>query len=85
MSSHGISRYHLSSLLNGLYLILDESWASRCSLPDVLRDAGQAGVKLVQYRNKTESMKHAYSSGEGTSEYCQRMGRCCLLSMTAVI
>jgi thiamine-phosphate pyrophosphorylase len=44
----------------GIYLILDESWASRCSLVEVLCEAGEAGVKLVQYRNKTGSMKQAY-------------------------
>jgi len=54
--------HRLLSLLNGLYLILDERWASRCSLPEVLREAGQAGVKLVQYRNKTGSMKQAYGA-----------------------
>ena len=54
------SRHYFLSRLNGLYLILDERWASHCSLPEVLREAGQAGVKLVQYRNKTGSMKQAY-------------------------
>ena len=44
----------------GLYLILDEVWSSHCSLVEVLRQAGEAGVKLVQYRNKTGSMNQAY-------------------------
>jgi thiamine-phosphate pyrophosphorylase len=48
------------SMLTGLYLILDESWTSRCSLIEVLCQAGEAGVRLVQYRNKTGSMKQAY-------------------------
>ena len=60
MTSARASRHRFDSLLNGLYLILDERWSSRCSLPEVLREAGQAGVKLVQYRNKTGSMKQAY-------------------------
>jgi thiamine-phosphate pyrophosphorylase len=60
MTSDRISRHRFDFLLNGLYLILDEGWSSRCSLPEVLREAGQAGVKLVQYRNKTGSMKQAY-------------------------
>jgi len=60
MTSDRTSRHRFDSLLNGLYLILDERWSSRCSLPDVLREAGQAGVKLVQYRNTTGSMKQAY-------------------------
>ena len=46
--------------LRGLYLILDQSWASQCSLPDVLRQAVEAGVQLVQYRNKGESIKDIY-------------------------
>ncbi len=60
MTSDHVSHRHLLSLLNGLYLILDERWSSRCPLPQVLREAGQAGVKLVQYRNKTGSMRDAY-------------------------
>jgi thiamine-phosphate pyrophosphorylase len=60
MTSDHVSRRPLRSLLNGLYLILDERWSSRCSLPEVLREAGQAGVKLAQYRDKTGSMRHAY-------------------------
>ncbi|MEX0830271.1 MAG: thiamine phosphate synthase [Nitrospirales bacterium] len=60
MTSQRASRNRFLSQLAGLYLILDERWASRCSLPDVMREAGAAGVKLVQYRNKTGSMKQAY-------------------------
>ncbi len=61
MTADHLSRAHLGSLLNGLYLILDERWSSRCSLPQILDEAGQAGVKLVQYRNKTGSMRDAYA------------------------
>ncbi len=46
--------------LKGLYLILEASWASRCSLIDVLKQAGELGVKLVQYRNKQDSMREVY-------------------------
>ena len=46
--------------LRGLYLILDQSWASRCSLPEVLGQAIEAGVRLVQYRNKEGSIKDIY-------------------------
>ena len=46
--------------LRGLYLILDQCWASQCSLSEVLRQAVQAGVQLVQYRNKEESIKEMY-------------------------
>ncbi len=60
MTDH-FPRAQLTSLLDGLYLILDERWSSCCSLPQVLDEAGQAGVKLVQYRNKTGSMRNAYT------------------------
>ncbi len=59
MTSPRASRNRFFSHLTGLYLILDERWASHCSLLDVMREAGDAGVKLVQYRNKAGSMKQA--------------------------
>ena len=55
-------RVFSSTTFTGFYLILDESWASSCSLIEVLYEAGVAGVKLVQYRNKTGSMKQAYGA-----------------------
>jgi len=60
MTSHLASHERFVSQLNGLYLILDEQWSSSISLPEVLCEAGQAGVKLVQYRNKAGSMKQAH-------------------------
>jgi thiamine-phosphate pyrophosphorylase len=48
------------SQLNGLYLILDPSILPTRSLNDALRQSAQAGVRIVQYRNKTASMKDAY-------------------------
>jgi len=50
----------LPPAISGFYLIVDDSWASRCSLIEVVHQASEAGVKLVQYRNKTGSMKQAY-------------------------
>ncbi|MFO0705473.1 MAG: thiamine phosphate synthase [Nitrospira sp.] len=47
--------------LSGLYLILDPAASPERSLPDALQEAAQAGVKIVQYRNKTVSMKEAYA------------------------
>jgi thiamine-phosphate pyrophosphorylase len=47
-------------IFSRFYLIVDDHWASRCSLLEVLQQAGEAGVKLVQYRNKTGSLKQAY-------------------------
>ncbi|MCA9453130.1 MAG: thiamine phosphate synthase, partial [Nitrospira sp.] len=49
-------------IFSRFYLILDDNWASRCSLLEVLQQASEAGVKLVQYRNKTGSMKQAYDA-----------------------
>ncbi len=62
MTDDHLSRTQLAFVLNGLYLILDARWSSCCSLPQVLDEAGQAGVKLVQYRNKTGSMRDAYTA-----------------------
>lgn len=74
MTSARVSRCHLQSLLNGLYLILDERWSSRCSLLEVLREAGQAGVKLAQYRNKTGSMRDAYEVARPLREIAKEWG-----------
>ncbi len=49
------------SQLNGLYLILDPSASQTRSLDDTLRQSAQAGVRVVQYRNKTASMREAYA------------------------
>jgi thiamine-phosphate pyrophosphorylase len=51
------------SQLNGLYLILDPSASRTRSLDDTLRQSAQAGVRVVQYRNKTASMREAYAEG----------------------
>ncbi len=49
--------------LRGLYLILDEGWAVQGSLEDVLCQAGEVGVQIVQYRCKATSMNQAYQVG----------------------
>ena len=74
MTADNLSRAHLGSLLNGLYLILDERWSSCCSLPQVLDEAGQAGVKLVQYRNKTGSMRDAYEAASILRQVSKKWG-----------
>jgi thiamine-phosphate pyrophosphorylase len=74
MTSDHVSRRRLLPLLKGLYLILDERWSSRCSLPEVLREAGQAGVKLAQYRNKTGSMRDAYEVARTLREIAKEWG-----------
>ena len=52
MTSLGASRNRFLPQLAGLYLILDQHWESRCLLLDVMCEAGEIGVNLVQYRNK---------------------------------
>jgi len=48
------------SKVTGLYLILDQRWASRWTLADILRYAGDQGVPIVQYRNKDGAMNEVY-------------------------
>lgn len=50
----------LRSSLAGLYVILDPSVCPGRSLADILVEAAEAGTKVVQYRNKSASMKEAY-------------------------
>lgn len=47
--------------LKGLYVILDERWESTCSLVNVLKQMGECGVRLVQYRNKGGALREAYA------------------------
>ena len=49
------------SPLLGLYVILDPSVCPDRSLTDVLKKAATAGARLFQYRNKSASMKEAYT------------------------
>ena len=57
-SSEELSNAH--SKVRGLYLILDQRWASRWTLVDILRCAGDSGVHIVQYRNKDGEMNEVY-------------------------
>lgn len=49
-----------SSVLSGLYVILDPSVCPNRPLLDVVKVSAQAGATLFQYRNKTAAMKIAY-------------------------
>ena len=51
----------VSRRLSGLYVILDASVRPDRSLGDVLRESAGVGVSLVQYRNKSASIKEAYA------------------------
>jgi thiamine-phosphate pyrophosphorylase len=47
--------------LSGLYIILDPSVCPTRPLVEVLMAAAEVGASLFQYRNKTASMKEAYT------------------------
>jgi len=49
------------SAYSGLYVILDAAACPDRSLADVLREAAGAGATLFQYRNKSASMREAYT------------------------
>lgn len=51
----------LRSSLAGLYVILDPSVCPGRSLADILVKVAEAGTKVVQYRNKSASMKETYA------------------------
>ena len=50
--------------LQGLYVILDPSVRPERALYDVLTESARAGATIVQYRNKTASMKEAYQEAQ---------------------
>ena len=47
--------------LSGLYVILDPAVQTARPLADVLKQSAKAGARIFQYRNKTGSMKEAYT------------------------
>ena len=49
-----------TSSLHGIYLLLDEQWSKYISLAQVMELAIQCGIRLFQYRNKTDSMFDSY-------------------------
>ncbi len=49
--------------LHGVYLLLDEQWSSQVSLVEIVETAAKCGVRLFQYRNKTDSMLDCYQKG----------------------
>lgn len=47
-------------VLHGVYLLLDEQWSPKFSLVQVIETAVSCGVRIFQYRNKTDSMRDCY-------------------------
>jgi len=60
MTESSVDATNTPSKIRGLYLILDQRWASRCVLADILRQAADIGVTVVQYRNKNEAVNEVY-------------------------
>ena len=60
--------------LKGLYVILDERWATTCSLVEVLTQVGEAGVNLIQYRNKAGAIQEAYGQAVKLREVASKYG-----------
>ncbi len=50
-------------ILHGPYLLLDEQWSSKVSLLQIIEIAVRCGVRLFQYRNKTDSMLDCFRKG----------------------
>ena len=60
--------------LSGVYLLLDEQWASRHHLPSVLELAAGCGVRLFQYRNKTGAPGDVFAKARELREVAARLG-----------
>lgn len=63
-----------SSVLSGLYIILDPSVCPPRPLIEVLKTAAEAGAVLFQYRNKTASMKDAYGEALALRQAAAKAG-----------
>ena len=50
-------------LLHGVYLLLDDQWSVKVSLIQIIKIAARCGVRVFQYRNKTDSMLDSYQKG----------------------
>jgi thiamine-phosphate pyrophosphorylase len=61
-------------VLAGLYIILDSSISSDRPLADVLKVSATAGAKIFQYRNKTASMKAAYTEALPLRKVARELG-----------
>jgi len=60
--------------LQGLYFILDQRWASTRSLVDVLKQASEAGVMLVQYRDKQGPLRETYQHAVTLRDAAGKLG-----------
>lgn len=60
--------------LSGVYLLLDEQWASRHHLASVLELAAGCGIRLFQYRNKTGPPRDVLARAGELREVAARVG-----------
>ena len=60
--------------LSGLYVILDPAVQPVRSLADVLKQSATAGARIFQYRNKTGSMKEAYTEALPLRQLATELG-----------
>jgi thiamine-phosphate pyrophosphorylase len=60
--------------LSDLYLILDPSVSPDRPLSEGLTQSARAGVRIVQYRNKTASMKEAYTEALSLRKLAAELG-----------
>jgi thiamine-phosphate pyrophosphorylase len=65
---------HSDRSLSGLYVILDPSVCPDRSLTDVLKEAATAGARLFQYRNKSASMREAYTEASALRQVALEAG-----------
>ena len=62
------------SSLSGVYLLLDERWASRLELCRVLEVAAGCGIRLFQYRHQTGSMRDVFAGAVALRDVASRCG-----------
>lgn len=74
MTESSVGTSNIPSYVRGLYLILDQRWASRWALADILRHAADIGVKVVQYRNKNGAMNEVYRHAVGLRKIASDFG-----------
>jgi len=60
--------------LSGLYVILDPAVCPDRSLTEILTASAEAGARIFQYRNKTASMKEAYTEGIALRARARELG-----------
>lgn len=65
---------HKPTWQSGLYLILDPTVCPDRSLAVILKAAAAAGARLVQYRNKSASMKEAFDEALPLRELARDLG-----------